>query len=68
MKLYNVPNGSRVRIIDENTKVPIASPDTPGGTILKFHHVDGMYSYCTDSRGNPVHPAAWTEVEIVNNV
>jgi len=65
MKLYDVPGNSFVRILDENTKVPIVSKETPNGTILKFHHVDGMYSYCRTKDGNVIHPAAWTEVEIV---
>jgi len=51
MKLYDVPPNSTIRI-DEHW-------------ILDFHHVDGMYSYCTDKDGNVVHLAAWTEVEVI---
>lgn len=32
-----------------------------------FHHIDGMYSLCTNRFGETFHPAAWTEVEIVDN-
>jgi hypothetical protein len=52
MKLYEVPRYSTIKL--------------PDGTELEFHHIDGMYSYCTDSAGNPQHIAAWTDVEIVN--
>jgi len=51
MKLYDVPRNSKIRI-DEHW-------------ILHFHHVDGMYSYCTDKDDNVVHLAAWTEVEVI---
>lgn len=64
MKLYKVPRNTRIRLI-EDTKAP---PDIGGyaeGTELNFHHIDGMYSYCKDDEGNVYHPAAWTEVEIV---
>ena len=30
-----------------------------------FDHIDGMYSFCTNKRGEVVHLAAWTEVELV---
>lgn len=50
-KLYEVPRNSKIRVegIDE---------------VINFHHVDGMYSYCTGKDG-VIHLAAWTEVEIV---
>ena len=50
MKLYKVPN---------NTWIVLNS-----GLKLKFHHVDGMYSYCTDNKNNVYHIAAWEEVSI----
>lgn len=50
MKLYDVP---------QNTDIIL-----PDGTELRFHHIDGMYSYCTDVEGNVVHLAAWTEVTL----
>lgn len=50
MKLYNVPRNTRIKVKDLE---------------LMFHHIDGMYSYCTTDKGEPVHLAAWTEVEIV---
>ena len=51
MKLYDVPRDTRIRMRD--------------GFELNFHHIDGMYSYCTMDSGVPVHLEAWCEVEIV---
>jgi hypothetical protein len=50
MKLFEVPKYSRIKV---------------GGMELDFHHIDGMYSYCTDSEGNPQHIAAWADVEVL---
>lgn len=36
------------------------------GVKLYFDHLDGMYSYCLDEGGNPVHVAASQEVEVLN--
>jgi len=62
MKLYNVPRNSMIRLLEKPT-IPIASqqPDD----VLIFSHIDGMYSYCINHDGTVVHPAAWTEVEVV---
>ena len=63
MELHEVPNNTRIRVIE-----PLAPP--PGGRAPEaeeyfFHHIDGMYSVCVDDEGNLVHLRAWTEVEIV---
>jgi len=50
MKLFEVPKYSRIKI---------------GDTVLDFHHIDGMYSYCTDSNGKVHHLAAWADVEVL---
>ena len=50
MKLYQVPC---------NTRIKLAT-----GEEILFHHIDGMYSYCTNDQGQVVHIAAFTEVEI----
>ena len=50
MKLYNVPKNSTIVL-----KL---------GIELKFHHIDGMYSVCTDEEGNVYHISAWEEVEV----
>ena len=54
MKLYEV----------ERNKDIILRDDDGNELKLKFHRLDGMYSYCTDSQGNVVHVAAWTDVEM----
>ena len=51
MKLYDVPRNTRV-LVD--------------GEVVNFHHIDGMYSYCTTDSGDVVHLAAWTDVEVVD--
>ena len=58
VKLYEVPKNSRIRIEGlEVNGVPVEE--------LNFHHVDGMYSYCTTDDNNVIHLAAWTECEII---
>lgn len=64
MKLYDVPNKTNIRIIED----PNCPPDTlpvEKDEIIFFDHIDGMYSYCTNQEGDVVHLAAWTEVEVV---
>ena len=51
MKLFEVPRNTRIRL--------------PEGDELNFHHIDGMYSYCTDDKGQVCHIAAFTDVEVV---
>jgi hypothetical protein len=50
MKLYEVPRKSYIML---------------EGNQYWFDHIDGMYSFCHDMKGNIVHLAAWTEVEVV---
>jgi len=50
MKLYDVPKNSMIVLSN--------------GLELKFHHIDGMYSVCTDAVGDVYHIVAWEEVEI----
>lgn len=66
MKLYEVPRNTYIRLID-NVCIPPEHRKIEINEVLKFHHIDGIYSYCTDKDGNKVHPAAWTEVEVVND-
>ena len=58
IKLYEVPKNSRIRI--EGLEVNGVLTEE-----LNFHHVDGMYSYCTTDDNNVIHLAAWTECEII---
>jgi hypothetical protein len=65
MKLYDVPDGSRIRLKCDTTEHPIEHRDFAPEEELLFHHIDGMYSYCTDKNGKPVHLKAYAEVEII---
>ena len=40
MRLYDIPKGSRIKVetIQDGKKL---------GDFIIFHHLDGMYSYCT---------------------
>ena len=51
MKLYELPRNSWFTINSDETNVKYF-----------LDHIDGMYSYCTDVKGNVLHFAAWTEV------
>jgi hypothetical protein len=50
MKLYNVPRNSMIVLSN--------------GLELKFHHIDGMYSVCTDDEGNVYHIGVSEEVTV----
>ena len=67
MKLYDVPNHTLIRVKSDKQH-PVAHRDFMEGEELMFHHIDGMYSYCTDKDGLPVHLAAWSEVEVITVV
>ena len=53
MKLYNVPRNSMIVL--------------SGGLVLKFHHIDGMYSVCTDESGDVYHIDAAADVEVLKD-
>lgn len=59
MKLYEIPKGS---IINAETK----NGDEVLGTQIKFHHIDGMYSYCTvvGKEDNVCHLGVSQELEL----
>jgi hypothetical protein len=54
MKLYEVPRNSVVKL--------------PSGEIINFHHVDGMYSYCTTWKKEACHISASAEVEVIGPI
>lgn len=54
MKLYEVPRNTWV-IVSGHEDKPIL-----------FHHIDGMYSLCTDKEGNILHLGASTPVQLLN--
>lgn len=63
-KLSQVSQGTRVCLC-EKPMVPPCAPELEEGDELNFHHIDGMYSYCTTDSGKVVHVAAWTLVKEV---
>ena len=64
MRLYNVPDNTNVRVLGE-IKVPPCAPEIGKNEVIRFGHIDGMYSVCHDAAGRLVHLVAWAEVEIV---
>jgi hypothetical protein len=66
MKLYDAYRNTMVKVIDDLVTVPPGMPGIQKGEVFKFHHIDGMYSYCHDEEGNVVHLPAWCEVEYVD--
>ena len=64
MKLYDVPNGSKI-ITLKKPEIPPASKPVFKGDALEFVRIDGMYGKCWDIDGEAVYIAAWTEVEVV---
>ena len=65
MKLYDVPQGSRIKISTKNTQIPPSHRPIKEEEEFIFHRLDGMFSYCTTDNGEVVHIAGWTEVEII---
>lgn len=64
-KLYELSKRNIMVRLLEDPKIPPEHGGINTGTIVKFGHVDGMYSLCWDEKGNIIHPAAWTECEIL---
>ena len=63
MKLYDVPNNTKIRVLDD-VGVPPGAPEIKKGDELLFQNIDGMYSYC-EMNGEVVHLVAWAEVKII---
>ena len=55
LKLFEVKRDTRVRVMDDECDLEV-----------RFHHLDGMYSYCTTDDGEVVHLCAWTPVEVLD--
>jgi len=56
MKLYEIPQGSKIRVTLNSGKK----------CFITFQHIDGMYSYCTLEDGDPdnvVHLSAMTPLK-----
>lgn len=59
MKLYDIPKGSRIKVETANDK------GEKLGDFIIFHHLDGMYSYCTvEGTEEAVHLGASTELKL----
>jgi hypothetical protein len=52
MKLYKVDRYSLISIDNER---------------FKFYRIDGMFSYCEDMKGNPVHIHCCAEVKVIES-
>ena len=63
MKLYEVPKHTWI-VVKEAEFPPPGGVSVRTGQMIKFHYVDGMYSYCKTVDGDVVHLPAWTEVEV----
>ena len=63
--LYELEKGDKFKIVDDELKVPVAHDKVDLAAEYWFGHIDGMYSYCKDVSGNPIHLAAWTKVRKV---
>lgn len=66
MKLYKVPRDTRIRVM-EFLPAPPGGIEAEVGDVLMYHHVDGMFSYCTNKDGKTVYLRAAAEVEIVGD-
>jgi len=55
-----------IPLVGKSPKVPPGAPPINLKEIIDFHHIDGMYSFCVNAKGETVHLAAWTEVEVVD--
>lgn len=51
-KLFEIPEKSKIY-----EKV------SDGSTYIIFHHLDGMYSYCTTEKGSIIHLAGFTPLK-----
>lgn len=68
MKLYDLKRGSKFTLVEEPSIPPDALPGELGtGAIYKYTHVDGMYAPVTDTQGNRLYFAAWTEVNQIED-
>jgi len=53
MKLFEIERGAKIKW---------------DGEVITFHHLDGMYSYCTLENGDVVHLSVLTPVKKINDV
>ena len=65
MEAHKVEYGTKVKVIDENVKIPPSSIPVKKGDVITIFRLDGMYCNGKDSKGNRIYIAGWTEVEEV---
>ncbi len=58
MKLYEIPEESKIKVT-----VSDGSGENAREEMITFHHLDGMYSYCTTENGEAVHLSASTPMK-----
>lgn len=66
MEAYKVKKDTKVKIIDDEVRTPVASLQVKKNDIITILNLDGMYCNGKDEQGNYVHIAAWTEVEEID--
>jgi len=71
LKLYEVPRNSRIKVIGDakvaqRYKEKNIKPELD--EVLSFKKIDGMYSLCYNSKNEPVHLVAWSDVEVLESV
>ena len=63
-KLYELTKGDKFIVVFEDEQGVVAKSEE----VFTFFKIDGAYSICYDRDGNIVHWAAYTPVEVVDNV
>lgn len=63
-KLYDVPNNSIIKL-HTDLDTPPGAPKLHKNEILKFYHIDGMYSYCKTMDNVVCHLAAYADVAVI---
>jgi len=58
MKLYDVPRNSRIKI-EGLTVNGVLTED------INFHHIDGIYSFCTTDEGDVIHLPSTLECKVM---
>jgi len=64
MKLHEIPEGSKIKVECYDAE------DKKIGDVITFHHVDGMYSYCTVDgveENNLVHLSVMTPLKKIGD-
>lgn len=65
MKAYEVKQGTKVIIIDDNVKTPPSSIPVNKGDKITINRLDGMYCNGINKDGNRIYIAGWTEVNVL---